>query len=256
MDEMNQTTIPLRAAQQACAQLARQGWEAARLALEELERRGAGSVRASRAGAATMAGVYALRSELMSASPGRTVELARFADELARYGEDTVRFFSVERAGWTVLCVVSDDLARGVAATAVRGGERPGRSDAGAAAEGELPATAAGGFCEELLADGWSSAELGVQGLAERPSATVPLWLGSAAALADGYRARAEEYARMSSPRRTRDLERFVAALAEHGEDFVRFFSVERGDWTVLCVVAGDLSRALAANAISRASTG
>ncbi|MDW6064966.1 hypothetical protein SAZ11_52680 [Streptomyces sp. FXJ1.4098] len=51
-------------------------------------------------------------------------------------------------------------------------------------------------------ADGRSSAELGVQGLAERPSGSVPLWLGSAAALAGNYRARAEEYARMSSPAR------------------------------------------------------
>lgn len=249
---MNQVAIPLSVAREACEQLARRGWESARLALEELGRRSAGSVSASRVGAATMAGVYTLRSELMSGSPGRTVELERFADELARYGEDAVRFFSLDRGDWTVLCVVSDDLARGVAATAVRGGERPGRSAAGGA-EGELPAAAAGGFCEELLADGWSSAELGVQGLAERPSGSVPLWLGSAAALAGNYRARAEEYARMSSPRPAYDLERFVDALTEHGEEAVRFFSVDRGDWTFLCVVAGDLARALAATAISRA---
>ncbi|MFD8382478.1 hypothetical protein ACFV2X_28895 [Streptomyces sp. NPDC059679] len=51
-----------------------------------------------------------------------------------------------------------------------------------------------------------------------------------AAALAGNYRARAEEYARMSSPRPTYD------------------------DWTFLCVVAGDLSRALAATAIRSAS--
>ncbi|MGY0056061.1 hypothetical protein ACWY4P_05810 [Streptomyces sp. LZ34] len=249
MDEMNQVAIPSSAAQQACAQLARRGWESARLALEELARRSAEPVSAPRVGAATMAGVYALRSELMSGEPGRTVELERFADELARCGEDVVRFFSVDRGDWTVLCVISDDLARGVAATAVRGGGRPGRS----AAEGELSAAAAGGFCEELLADGWSSAELGVQGLAERPSGSVPLWLGSAAALVGNYRARAEEYARMSSPRPTYDLERFVDTLTEHGEGRVRFFSVDRVDWTFLCVVAGDLSRALAATAIGSA---
>lgn len=234
-----------------CRQLAEQGWDSSRHALEDLQGADLRSAKAYRVAAASVAGVYELRRDALSSSPERTKDLDRFAREARAQEVEFVRLFRLGLADSLFLCMVTEDASQAIASTSVTGtGVDPASQAVGAV--GEISIGDAIGFCHELARGGWESAAVISDALTESDSQVVPVWLASAEALAHEYEERAAET--RSPDRPTMDMERLSQALRRtvESQPLKVFHVFDAYGWHGMCVLSGDQTQAIGAIAMKR----
>jgi hypothetical protein len=198
-----------------------------------------------------MAGIYSLRLAQDSGLLDRTTDLEHFTQVLQDSDEQFLRFFSVPANGERTLVVVSDDLERPLAATAVKGtGTNPEMAATGAVAF--MKASRALEICETLIAADWQAAGIASETLTSSPSQDIPVWLATPQTLARHYADRAGRDD--NSSQAGIDLERFSQAMASRApEETIRIFhTFDAYGWQSTLAISNDLTEALAAVAIKR----
>ncbi|MFC8277597.1 hypothetical protein ACFUJR_34705 [Streptomyces sp. NPDC057271] len=234
-----------------CRQLAEQGWSSSQQALEGLKHADLRSAKAYRIKSASVAGIYELRRDALAATPERTTDLDRFATEAREQGVEFVRLFRLHLATSLFLCMITEDATRAIASTSVTGIEADPTSQA-VGAVGEIETSDALELCHTLARNGWRSAEIIFQALAETDSLSIPVWMASSGALAHEFRERAKETRPHLRP--AIDLERFSQEMRRTAESQpIRVFHVfDAYGWHGICALSGDQNRAIGAVAMKR----
>lgn len=252
VDEANSVKLTGADVRLVCEKLTQEGWGSARLALGMLEGTQISSVKASLVRRATIAGVYRLRRDALADSVQQTFDLDRFVEEMSERSEDFVLLLSVHLPSYRFVCVLSAEESRPIGSTAVKGaGGDPFTHAVGEI--GQLSFQEAKLRCQNLMAGGWESAAIALQGLTEAEPETVPIWLASPKTLAREYSQRAQEYMELNRHGQSLDMNRFAQKMQTIQETTVCIFHIiDAYGWQCTGALTEDLAQPIASVAVKR----